>query len=191
MILVDANLLLYAEDSLSEHHVAARSWWDAQLSAADPVALCWQVIVAFIRIGTNPRLHQRPLTLKEAVDRVQSWLDQPCVQIVRDTDRHWELFRRMLSSGNATGNLVSDAHLAALAIEYNSVLYSTDADFSHGALTSPDVKERIARAVGEAVRLVGWLPRTRRHNFSDTNSPMPRRRFLGTRLEARSAPISR
>lgn len=130
MILVDANLLLHAEDSLSEHHEAARIWWDAQLSGSDPVGLCWPVLSAFIRIGTNARLHQRPLTLKEIAERVQSWFSQPCVQIIQPTDQHWNLFQQMLRSGNAVGNLVSDAHLAALAVEHNCVLYSTDADFS-------------------------------------------------------------
>jgi toxin-antitoxin system PIN domain toxin len=130
MILVDANLLLYAEDSLSEHHEAARTWWDTQLSGSEPVGLCWPVLNAFIRIGTNPRLHQRPLTLKEVIERVQSWLDQPCVRILQPTDGHWTIFQQMLQSGKAVGNLVSDAHLAALAVEHNAVLYSTDADFS-------------------------------------------------------------
>src|SRR6185369_12543729 len=77
VILVDADLLLYAEDSLSEQHPIARDWWDEQLSGAAPVCLCWPVLKAFIRIGTNPRLHQRPLTLKEACERVQSWFEQP------------------------------------------------------------------------------------------------------------------
>ena len=130
MILVDANILLYAEDSLSEHHAAARTWWDAQLSGSDPVGLCWPVVNAFIRIATNARLHQRPLTLKEANDRVQSWFEQSCVRILQPTDHHWPLFQQMLRSGNALGNLVSDAHLAALAVEHNCVLHSTDADFS-------------------------------------------------------------
>ncbi len=130
MILVDANLLLYAEDSLSTHHEAARTWWDEQLSGADPVALCWPVLTAFIRIGTNPRLHKRPLTLKEASGRVQSWLEQPCVRIVTPTDQHWPIFQRMLHAGNATANLVSDAHLAALAVEHNSTVASTDTDFA-------------------------------------------------------------
>ena len=130
MILVDANLLLYAEDSLSEHHEVARTWWDAQLSGSDPVGLCWPVLTAFIRIGTNARLHQRPLTLKEATERVQSWFNQSCVCIVQPTDQHWTIFQQMLRSGNAVGNLVSDAHLAALAVEHNCVLHSTDADFS-------------------------------------------------------------
>jgi len=130
VILVDANILLYAEDALAEHHDAARTWWDAQLSGSGPVGLCWPVLNAFLRISTNARLHQRPLTLKEAVSRVQSWLDQPCARLAQPTDQHWTIFQHMLSSGKALGNLVTDAHLAALAVEHNCVLYSTDADFA-------------------------------------------------------------
>jgi hypothetical protein len=130
VILVDANLLLYAEDSLSSQHEAAREWWDAQLSGTDPVALCWPVLTAFIRIGTNARLHRRPLTLKEAGERVQSWLDQPCVRLVAPTDQHWATLQKLLRGGGATANLVSDAHLAALAVEHNAVLQSTDSDFA-------------------------------------------------------------
>ena len=130
MIFVDASILLYAEDSLSEHHNAARRWWDEQLSGTTPVALCWPVITAFIRIATNPRLHQRPLTLREAIDRVRSWLEQPCVRILVPTDDHWRVFQQMLSAGNATANLVTDARLAALAVEHNCTLYSTDSDFA-------------------------------------------------------------
>ena len=130
MILVDANLLLYAEDTLSEYHEMARSWWDKQLSGSAPVCLCWPVLTAFIRIGTNVRLHQRPLTMKEAIDRVQSWLDQPCARIIDPTGEHWPIFQRMLLAGKAAGNLVSDAHLAALAVEHNCVLQTTDADFT-------------------------------------------------------------
>ena len=130
MILVDANLLLYAEDSLSEHHETARNWWDTQLSGSEAVALCWPVLTAFIRIGTNARLHKRPLTLKEAIERVQSWIDQPCVRIIQASEQHWELFQKMLRVGNATANLVSDARLAALAVEHNCVLHSTDTDFA-------------------------------------------------------------
>ena len=130
MILVDANLLLYAEDSLSEHHQAARTWWDAQLSGAEPVCLCWPVVTAFIRIGTNVRLHRRPLTLGEAVERVQSWFDQPCVRIIHPGEQHWPIFQVMLRDGKAIGSLVSDAHLAAMAVEHNCILQSTDVDFA-------------------------------------------------------------
>ena len=130
MTLVDANLLLYAEDSLSEHHQAVRDWWDERLSGVIPVCLCWPVLNAFIRIGTNARLHRRPLTLKEACARVRSWFEQPCVRLIYPTEQHWALFQKMLLQGNAVGNLVSDAHLAALAVEHNCVLFSTDTDFA-------------------------------------------------------------
>ena len=71
-----------------------------------------------------------PLTLREATERVQSWLDQPCVRLIQPTEEHWALFQRMLRAGNATANLVSNAHLAALAVEHNCVLHSTDAGFA-------------------------------------------------------------
>jgi toxin-antitoxin system PIN domain toxin len=130
VILVDANILLYAEDSLSEHHEKARKWWDRQLSGSDRVGLCWPVLIAFVRIGTNPRLHRRPLLPREAVARIQSWFEQPCVRVLRPGERHWELFQQMLAIGNASANLVSDAHRAALALEHNSSLASTDTDFA-------------------------------------------------------------
>jgi toxin-antitoxin system PIN domain toxin len=130
MILVDANLLLYAEDSLSEHHEKARRWWDGHLSGVMPVCLCWPVLKAFVRISTNPRLHQRPLTPEEACDRVQSWFDQPCTRLIQPAENHWPLFRKMVRESNATGNLISDAHLAALTVEHNCTLYSTDSDFA-------------------------------------------------------------
>ena len=130
MILVDANILLYAEDSLSPRHEQARAWWDAQLSGTGPVCLCWEVICAFIRIGTNPRVFENPLSLEQGLARVQSWLDQPCTRVVRPTERHWTVFRQLLTEGQAVANLVPDAHLAALAIEHGCELASTDSDFA-------------------------------------------------------------
>ena len=130
MILVDANILLYAEDSVSLRHREARAWWDHQLSGTDPVCLCWAVVSAFIRISTNPRAFERPLSLERSLARVRSWLDQPCVRIVQPTERHWAVFQRMLQDGQAIANLVTDAHLAALAVEHGCELASTDADFA-------------------------------------------------------------
>jgi toxin-antitoxin system PIN domain toxin len=130
VILVDANILLYAEDQQSPCHESARQWWDAQLSGVSPVCLCWTVIGAFIRIGTNPRVFEHPLTLNQSISRVQSWLDQSCTRIVHPTTRHWIVFQKMLSEGQAVANLVTDAHLAALASEHGCVLISTDNDFS-------------------------------------------------------------
>jgi uncharacterized protein len=130
VILVDTNLLLYAEDTVSESHRAARTWWEKQLSGLEPVCLCWSVLTAYVRIGTNPRAFRRPLTIPEAVERIQSWFEQPCVRLIHPTEHHWLIFQRMLRSGRATGNLVSDAHLAALAVEHGCTLQSADGDFA-------------------------------------------------------------
>ena len=130
MILVDANILLYAEDSLSHLNQQARTWWDGQLSQSELVCLCWPVLTAFIRISTNPRVYEYPLSLDLALARIQSWLDQPCTRIIHPTDSHWDVFQRLLREGQAVANLVSDAHLAALAIEYGCELASTDSDFT-------------------------------------------------------------
>jgi len=130
VILVDANILLYAEDALSSRHREARIWWDERLSGTDPVCLCWTVVSAFIRVSTNPRAFERPLSLEQALARVRSWLEQPCVRIVQPTERHWAVFQQMLTDGQAIANLVTDAHLAALAIEHGCELNSTDGDFA-------------------------------------------------------------
>jgi uncharacterized protein len=130
VILVDANILLYAEDELSPRHGVARAWWDAELSGNSPVCLCWIVLDAFIRIGTNPRVFEHPLSLDQAIARIESWMEQPCVRIVTPTTRHWTVFQKMLRQGQAVANLVTDAHLAALAEEHGCELISTDSDFS-------------------------------------------------------------
>jgi toxin-antitoxin system PIN domain toxin len=130
LILVDANILLYAEDSLQSRHQQARAWWDGQLSGTGVVCLCWTVLSAFIRIGTNPKVFEHPLSLEQALARVQSWLDQPCTRVVRPTERHWTVFKQVLMDGQAAANLVTDAHLAALAIEHGCELASTDSDFA-------------------------------------------------------------
>jgi uncharacterized protein len=130
LILVDANILLYAEDSLHPRHEQARAWWDAQLSGTGTVCLCWTVLCVFIRIATNPRVFENPLSLEQAVARVQSWLDQPCTRVIHPTERHWIVFQQVLVDGQALANLVTDAHLAALAIEHGCELASTDSDFA-------------------------------------------------------------
>jgi hypothetical protein len=130
LILVDANILLYAEDSLHPRHEQARAWWDAQLSGNGIVCLCWTVLCAFVRIATNKRVFESPLSLEQAVARVQSWLDQPCTRVIRPTERHWIVFQQVLTDGQAVANLVTGAHLAALAIEHGCELASTDFDFA-------------------------------------------------------------
>jgi toxin-antitoxin system PIN domain toxin len=130
MILVDTNILIYAEDKLSPFHEQARQWWDTQLSGESPVYLCWSILASFIRISTNRLIFMKPLNMKQAITRVQSWIDQPCVRLINPTESHWQIFQIMLFDGQAMANLVADAHLAALAIEYGCTLYSTDSDFS-------------------------------------------------------------
>ena len=130
MILIDANLLLYAYNAKDPRHDRARDWVQRQLAGTEPVCLCWPVVNAFIRIGTNPRAFERPMTLDEAIERVTSWLGQPCVRLIVETAEHWDVLADLLRRGQATGNLVTDAHLAALAIEHGCELNSTDADFA-------------------------------------------------------------
>jgi len=130
MMLLDANLLLYAEDSLSPHHATAREWLDQQLSGVEPVCLCWATLTAFLRITTNHRIMQRPLTLTEAGAKVSGWLAQPCVRLVQPTPVHWEILQKLMAEAGVTGNLVPDAHLAALAEEHACLLCSADGDFA-------------------------------------------------------------
>jgi toxin-antitoxin system PIN domain toxin len=130
MILVDANVLLYAYDAGSQRHKAARAWWEECLSRPDPVRLAWSTIVAFLRIGTHHRVFEHPLALDEACAHVASWLARPMVALLEPGQRHWDILRRLLVSTQAAGNLVTDAHLAALAIEHGAELLSTDRDFA-------------------------------------------------------------
>lgn len=130
MILVDANLLLYAQNRADPQHERARDWWQAQLSGGEIVGLGWAVISAFIRSATSHRVFPRPLSLAQANARVQEWLDLTPVRVINPTKDHWQTFRELLEQAQAVGNLVSDAHLAALAVEHGAELCSTDADFS-------------------------------------------------------------
>ncbi len=130
MILIDANILLYAEDRGNPQHKKIVSWWDQLLSGTDTVNLCWPVIMAFIRISTNRRVFTTPLSIDEAMKRVQSWLNQPCVNIIQPTSKHWMILKEVLKKGQAIANLSMDAHIATLAIEHGCTLYSTDKDFS-------------------------------------------------------------
>lgn len=130
MILVDANIILYAEDRLSKHHEVARAWWDGQLSGVEDVCLCWQTLMSFLRIVTNQRILARPLTRDAAAARIERWLAQPCVRIVAETRSHWTILGKLLAEADATANLVPDANLAAIAIGNGCRLCSSDRDFT-------------------------------------------------------------
>jgi uncharacterized protein len=130
MRLLDLNILVYAMDESSSRHEAARDWLDGTLSASDTVAFAWQVLVGFVRLSTRSAVFARPLSVDEAFDVVDGWLQQPCVTVVHPTDRHANVLRGLLAPLGAAGNLTSDAHLAALAIEHGAELCSTDVDFT-------------------------------------------------------------
>ena len=130
MIVVDANLLLYAYDSAFPRHAEARAWVEKVFSGSEPVLLPWQSISAFARIMSNRRLPGDRFTIQEVVDFVDRWLQQPNVHALGPGDEHWPLFRQMLVEGQASGDLTSDAQFAALTMECGGVLYTTDRDFA-------------------------------------------------------------
>ncbi len=130
MILLDANLLLYAYNSSSEHHAAAKRWLEEVLSKPQPVRLAWITILAFLRIGTNLRAFPHPLSPTEASEIVSSWLERPMVAVLDPGERHWPILSRLLTTTQARGPLVMDAHMAALAIEHGATLCTTDQDFT-------------------------------------------------------------
>ncbi|MBK9519618.1 MAG: PIN domain-containing protein [Anaeromyxobacter sp.] len=130
MILVDANLLLYAYDASAREHARAKAWLEDVLSHTEQVGFAWVTILAFLRIATNPRALASPLAPDEAVSIVESWLAQPCVVVVSPGERHWSVLGAMLARDQVRGPLVMDAHLAALALEQGAVLATHDRDFA-------------------------------------------------------------
>ncbi len=130
MKLVDANVLLYAVNRDSPRHEAARRWLDGALSGGETVAFAWIVLLAFLRLSTKVGLFPSPLTVDEAMDRVDAWLGAPAAVVVEPTARHGAIVRDLLRGVGAGGNLVNDAHLAALAIEHRCGIVSFDNDFS-------------------------------------------------------------
>lgn len=130
MVVVDANVLLYAVDSASAHHADARSWLDASLGGTEAVGLAWVALLAFIRIGTNASIFPHPMSADEALGQVETWLSAPAAVIAQPTPRHAALLRGLLSGAGTGGNLTVDAHLAALALEHGADVVSYDRDFA-------------------------------------------------------------
>ena len=129
MILVDANLLIYAIDADSPRHTPARRWLEETLSGTTRVGLAWIVTLAFVRITTRSGIVGNPLSPEQALAYVDSWLQQPFVATVAPGRHHWPIFRNLTLTTGTAGNLTSDAHLAALAIEHGYAVYSSDNDF--------------------------------------------------------------
>lgn len=133
MILVDANLLLYAVNrDLPQHH-GARRWLEATFSGGETVGLPWVVVLAFLRLSTNTRVFEQPLSVAAATGYIEEWLALPTVTAVAPGDAHWSILRNLLADAGTGGNLTTDAHIAALALERGCTVCSTDQDFTRFA----------------------------------------------------------
>lgn len=130
MIVVDANILIYAIDEDSSRHGEARSWLEKTLSGKDVVGLAWVVALAFLRLTTRPGISAKPLSIEASLDVLSEWLDHPNVSILQPGPQHAHILRTLLLRTGGGGNLTTDAHLAALAIEHGAQLYSFDHDFA-------------------------------------------------------------
>lgn len=129
MILVDTNLLIYAVDADAPQHQAALSWVTETFSSDVPVVLPWVVLTGFIRLTTNARVMRSPLPVATALAYVSLFLQQPNVATLNPGERHWLILGRLLADNGAAGNLTTDAHIAAIAIEHGCTVYSADNDF--------------------------------------------------------------
>jgi uncharacterized protein len=129
MIVPDVNLLIHAYNSESRVHQAARAWWEGLLNGTQPVGLSWATVLGFIRLATHRQILASPLTVSVACAHVRTWLARPCVAILHPGNRHADVLFGLLEHLGSAGNLTTDAHLAALCIEHQAELHSTDADF--------------------------------------------------------------
>lgn len=130
MQLVDANVLLHAVNIGAPEHPRARDWLSGALDGGEPVAFAWTVTLAFLRLSTHPAIFPRPLTARQAADVVERWLDAPAALAIEPTRRHLPLLRGLLERAGTAGNLVADAHVAALALEHGATVVSFDRDFA-------------------------------------------------------------
>ena len=129
-MLVDANILLFAVDETSRFHERAARWLAERLGGPQRVGLPWQSLVAFLRISTHPRAAEHPLSPREAWSYVEDWVTAETAWIPGPTERHAEVLGSLVDSYQLRGNLISDAHLAALAIEHGLTVCSADTDFA-------------------------------------------------------------
>lgn len=129
----DLNLLIYAVDRSSPSHRSARHWWNDLLSGTETVGLAWTVMLGFVRLTTSPRILEKPMGPDDALGYLDRWLEHPITTIIDPTPRHASVLRDLLGPTGTAGNLVTDAHLAALAIEHGGELCTADRDFGRFA----------------------------------------------------------
>jgi len=129
VILLDANVLVYAHDEDSPHHAEVSRWLEGIMTRREEVGLAWTVMLAFLRLMTNPAAFQHPYSMPDALEVLEGYLSRSHVMAVEAAALHWQTFRELCSEAQVTSRLVSDAHLAALAVEHGALLCTTDRDF--------------------------------------------------------------
>ncbi len=130
MIVPDLNLLIYAYNSDAPLHADAKTWWENLMNGNEQVAVPWVVSCGFVRLMTNPRVLQIPLPPKIAMDHVSVWFSLPHVSPISPGSQHLAILGRLLEEAGVGANLVTDAHIAAIAVEYQAEVHSNDTDFS-------------------------------------------------------------
>lgn len=136
MIVIDANLLLYASNTDAPHHESAKAWLELVLKSGERVGIPWQSAWAFLRISTNKAAVQKPLSALEALDHIRRWISYPDVVLLSPGPRHLECLAQVVSEADVAGPKITDATIAALALEFGAKVATTDADFHHFHLIS-------------------------------------------------------
>ena len=130
MIIPDINLLIYAHNAADPQHAVAKDWWERSINDSEPIGLPWIVMGGFIRLMTHPRVLENPMPIADATACVRSWLSQPCVIILEPGKNFPVIFFNLLEELGTAGNLTTDAHIAAMAVEKQAEVHSCDSDFS-------------------------------------------------------------
>ncbi len=130
MILPDINLLVYAYAQQAPQHASSRRWWESLLNGSRPVVIPWAVTCGYLRLMTSPAVLAPPLPPGAASEHVRAWFERPVVEVIEPGPRHLNILARLLDSAGTAGSLTSDAHLAAIAIEHQCELHSSDTDFA-------------------------------------------------------------
>lgn len=130
MKVVDANVLLYAVNADASKHVPSHRWLEAALAGGDSIGFSWVVLLAFTRLVTKPLVTSSPMSSAEAFDQVDSWLSSPNALVLQPAERHQHLVGELLKDVGTAGNLVNDAHIAALALENRASVVTYDNDFA-------------------------------------------------------------
>ena len=130
MIIVDTNVVLDVTNRQAPHHERTYVWWQTALSGKEAIGLPWVVVMGFLRLSTNSAVFPQPYTMTEACSRVQRWFAEPIIRQVDTIGEHWQHLHRLLEETDADGKLVTDAHIAALAISRGAAVASLDNDFA-------------------------------------------------------------